>query len=109
MSFELHRGRTPLLVSFPHSGTEIPPDIRRRLTHMGRDVPDTDWHVPLLYDFVRAQGAGTIQARLSRYVVDLNRPRFCVHGWLSGSSARLAQSWSQLRTGSAPALRNSFM
>jgi N-formylglutamate deformylase len=74
MTFELHRGRSPLLVSFPHSGTEIPPDIRRRLTHMGRDVPDTDWHVPQLYDFVRALGAGTIKARVSRYVVDLNRP-----------------------------------
>jgi N-formylglutamate deformylase len=37
-------------------------------------LPDTDWHVPLLYDFHRDLSASVIIARNSRYVVDLNRP-----------------------------------
>ncbi len=35
--------------------------------------PDTDWHLPLLYDFLRESGAGMLIASHSRYVVDLNR------------------------------------
>lgn len=35
--------------------------------------PDTDWHLPLLYDFLRESGAGMLVASHSRYVVDLNR------------------------------------
>ncbi|MDH3230857.1 MAG: N-formylglutamate deformylase, partial [Alphaproteobacteria bacterium] len=36
-------------------------------------VPDTDWHVDLLYDFLGDLGASVIAATHSRYVVDLNR------------------------------------
>jgi N-formylglutamate deformylase len=36
--------------------------------------PDTDWHMPRLYDFLDAMGATTIVATYSRYVVDVNRP-----------------------------------
>lgn len=36
-------------------------------------LPDTDWHLPLLYDFLRGTGAGMLVASHSRYVVDLNR------------------------------------
>jgi N-formylglutamate deformylase len=39
-----------------------------------RTVPDTDWHVERLYDFLGELGASVIQATHSRYVVDLNRP-----------------------------------
>ena len=36
-------------------------------------MPDTDWHIPRLYDFVVDDGHSVIQANYSRYVVDLNR------------------------------------
>jgi len=72
--FEFIPGRAALLISFPHSGVGIPEDIRRRLTPAALALPDTDWHVPLLYDFYRELGASVIIARHSRYVVDLNRP-----------------------------------
>ena len=71
--YEFHRGSTPLLISIPHSGTELPEALAHRLTVVGRGVPDTDWHVHLLYDFARELGASIIKANYSRYVVDLNR------------------------------------
>ena len=73
MSFTLVRGRVPLLISFPHSGTHVPPDLLERFTPAARCVPDTDWHVPTLYAFARQIGAWTLEAHLSRYVIDLNR------------------------------------
>lgn len=72
--FHLARGNAPLIVSFPHSGTYLPPDIAERLTPAAQTVPDTDWHVPQLYKFLDALGATRLEATHSRYVVDLNRP-----------------------------------
>ena len=44
------------------------------MTPLARTVPDTDWHVEQLYAFARAAGAAWLEASLSRYVIDLNRP-----------------------------------
>jgi N-formylglutamate deformylase len=68
-----HRGAQPLLVSIPHAGTEVPAEIARRFTDVGRDLPDTDWYVDKLYEFAAALGASIVLATYSRYVVDLNR------------------------------------
>ena len=73
-TFELTRGNTPLLISMPHNGTVIPEDIARRMTEHARTIPDTDWHMDRLYDFAARLGAGVLNPRYSRYVVDLNRP-----------------------------------
>ena len=72
--FSLHVGDTPLLVSVPHDGWQIPTDIVQYMSGAGRGIPDTDWHVRELYDFVRERGASLLAANYSRYVVDLNRP-----------------------------------
>ncbi|HET6912614.1 MAG TPA: N-formylglutamate deformylase [Rhodanobacteraceae bacterium] len=72
--FTLHHGTAPLLVSLPHDGTAIPDEIAARMTPQALRMPDTDWHVGLLYDFAKALGASVIAPRWSRYVVDLNRP-----------------------------------
>lgn len=74
MSFELHRGSAPLLVSMPHIGTAIPADLQARYVPRALDVEDTDWHLAQLYGFVTALGASVLQPRVSRYVIDLNRP-----------------------------------
>src|SRR5262245_47292739 len=74
---ELYRftpGDTPLLVSMPHVGTPLPADRAGQLTEAARGVPDTDWHVDRLYDFLPALGASILQATHSRFVIDLNRP-----------------------------------
>lgn len=66
----------PLLVSIPHTGTEVPEEVARRFASGEiATLADTDWHLHELYDFVPELGAKTIYARFSRYVVDLNRPR----------------------------------
>jgi N-formylglutamate amidohydrolase len=72
--FTFHRGPGPLLVSVPHDGREVPAAIRERMTEAGRELPDTDWHVARLYDFVHELDASLLVANYSRYVIDLNRP-----------------------------------
>jgi N-formylglutamate deformylase len=66
-------GSTPLLINVPHAGTFIPPELRQDLTPVAQTVPDTDWHVHLLYQFATELGAGLMAATHSRYVADLNR------------------------------------
>lgn len=73
-AFTFRRGTAPLLVSMPHVGTYAPPAIAARWTDEARHVPDTDWHLERLYDFVAGMGASVLVATHSRYVVDLNRP-----------------------------------
>lgn len=72
--FDTFQGDSPLVISFPHSGTWLPSDIAARMTEQGRGVPDTDWDLPRLYDIHSIEGVTWIASRVSRYVVDLNRP-----------------------------------
>jgi N-formylglutamate deformylase len=72
--FEHLPGDGRLLISFPHSGTYLPPDLAARLRPEALDLSDTDWFVPQLYDFFRELDASILRATHSRYVVDLNRP-----------------------------------
>jgi N-formylglutamate deformylase len=71
--YDFHQGSTPLLISIPHAGTEVPEALAQRFTVVGRGLPDTDWYVHHLYEFARGLGASIIKANYSRYVVDLNR------------------------------------
>lgn len=72
--YTFHEGTLPLLVSIPHLGTQIPAEVRDQLTDVAAAVADTDWHLDRLYDFARAAGASVLGAKVSRYVIDLNRP-----------------------------------
>jgi N-formylglutamate deformylase len=72
--FRFRAGRTPLLVSMPHTGTHVPEPLLGRMTEEARRLPDTDWHLERLYDFLDELGASVLAATHSRYVVDLNRP-----------------------------------
>jgi len=40
------RGPLPLLVSMPHVGTQIPPELLRRMTPQAKTLADTDWRLP---------------------------------------------------------------
>ena len=73
MSFTLHRGRTPLLISMPHVGTHLPEDLKPRLVPRALQVEDTDWHLDRLYAFAEDLGVSLIVPVESRIVVDLNR------------------------------------
>lgn len=72
--FNFTPGRIPLLVSMPHVGTDLSDGLAQRLTDDARPLPDTDWHLPRLYDFLTEIGASILAARFSRFVIDLNRP-----------------------------------
>ncbi len=72
--FHFRPGQSPLLVSMPHCGTALLPGMDAQLTDAAKALPDTDWHLPALYDFLAEMDVSVIQAHYSRYVVDLNRP-----------------------------------
>jgi N-formylglutamate deformylase len=74
MTFRLHYGSVPLLVSIPHMGTEIPQELRGAYVARAHAVEDADWHLDRLYAFARELGASVLQPVVSRYVIDLNRP-----------------------------------
>ncbi len=69
-----HQGRLPLLISIPHAGLKLTPAVEKGLVEQARGLPDTDWHIPRLYDFARELGASVLAAEYSRFVIDLNRP-----------------------------------
>lgn len=73
--YRLQQGRVPLLISLPHVGTEIPPELRQRLVPRALASEDSDWHLERLYGpLAAALGASLIVPSYSRYVIDLNRP-----------------------------------
>ncbi len=71
--YTLHPGRTPLLISMPHVGTQLPADQRARYTPRALQVEDTDWFLDRLYSFASDLGATLLVPKYSRYLVDLNR------------------------------------
>lgn len=71
--FDFYEGTLPLLVSVPHDGRLVPPEVMDTMTPAGKAIEDTDWHVAELYEFAKSFGASLLVARISRYVVDLNR------------------------------------
>jgi N-formylglutamate deformylase len=74
MSFTLHQGTTPLVISMPHVGTQIPDDQRERYQPRALQVEDTDWFLDRLYAFAADLGASLLVPHESRYLIDLNRP-----------------------------------
>ena len=70
---EVHRGEAPLIISFPHTGTEIPPDIEAQLVSPWLARKDADWWIHRLYGFARDLCATTVRTAISRSVIDVNR------------------------------------
>jgi formiminoglutamase len=70
---ELTQGNSPLLVSIPHTGTDIPPEIEAALVSPWLARKDGDWHIERLYDFAAELGATVIRTTVSRTVIDVNR------------------------------------
>lgn len=68
------QGTVPLLISMPHGGLKLTPAVEAGLVPAAQSLPDTDWHIPRLYQFAEAMGASVLSAEYSRFVIDLNRP-----------------------------------
>ena len=73
MQVEVRPGSAPLIVSLPHTGVDIPPDIEARLVSPWLARKDADWWVHRLYDFAAELGATLVRTPMSRTVIDVNR------------------------------------
>lgn len=70
--FEIHRGTSPVILGFPHTGTDVPADVWEMLNPEGRKLRDTDWHIHRLYAGL-LPNVTSVRATFHRYVVDANR------------------------------------
>ena len=70
---KLTRGDAPLLISMPHTGTDIPPEVDAELVSPWLARKDTDWWIDRLYDFAAELGATVLRTTVSRTVIDVNR------------------------------------
>lgn len=66
------QGRSPIILSQPHSGQYVPSAIWTNLNALGRQLVDTDWHIPQLYEGL-LNNVTIVKANFSRYVIDANR------------------------------------
>ena len=69
---EVVRGSSPVILGFPHTGTDVPPAVWQTLNENGRLLADTDWHLHTLYAGL-LPAATTVRATFHRYVIDANR------------------------------------
>ncbi len=66
-------GAEPLIISAPHAGVEIPPDIEARLVSPWLARKDADWWIDRLYAFAGDLGGTIVSTSISRTVIDVNR------------------------------------
>jgi formiminoglutamase len=67
------RGEAPLIVSMPHTGEQLIPEMERQLVSSWLARKDTDWHIEKLYNFAPEIGATIVRTPVSRSVIDVNR------------------------------------
>jgi N-formylglutamate deformylase len=70
---EITRADAPLIVCFPHTGTELPTSLAQRFVSPWLARKDADHHVHRLYDFARQLRATTLRTTISRSIIDVNR------------------------------------
>lgn len=68
----VRRGDAPLVVAFPHTGTDLPEGVAG-LVSPWLARKDADWWLDRLYDFAHDLGATTIRTSISRTAIDVNR------------------------------------
>ena len=66
------RGDAPLLVSVPHTGTDLA-GLEDRLVSPWLGRRDADWHIEKLYGFAAGLGATVVHTAISRTMIDVNR------------------------------------
>lgn len=66
------RREAPLLVSVPHTGTDLA-GLEPRLVSPWLARRDADWHIDRLYDFAAGLGATVVHTAVSRTAIDVNR------------------------------------
>lgn len=69
----VQEGSAPLIISLPHTGTDIPGAIEETLVSPWLSRKDADWHIDKLYAFAGELGATLVHTAISRTVIDVNR------------------------------------
>lgn len=67
------RGDAPLIISMPHTGTDLDGVDAASLVSEWLARGDADWWVDRLYDFAHGIGATVVRTSMSRTVIDCNR------------------------------------
>jgi N-formylglutamate deformylase len=67
------RGTAPLVISLPHTGTDIPEEIAGDLVSPWLARRDCDWWIETLYDFAAGLGPSVVRTAISRTAIDVNR------------------------------------
>lgn len=68
----IKRGDAPLIISLPHTGTELA-GLEDRVVSPWLARRDCDWWIDKLYDFAAELGATVIHTAISRTMIDVNR------------------------------------
>ncbi|MEP3047072.1 MAG: N-formylglutamate amidohydrolase [Roseibium sp.] len=69
----VEEGQSPIILCLPHSGTEIPPAIAKRLNATGRLQTDLSWRLEDVFNMREDLGLTVIRSTISRYVIDLDK------------------------------------
>ncbi len=69
----VRRGNAPLVVSLPHTGRDLPPELEARVVSPWLARKDCDWWIDDLYAFAADLDATIIHTSLSRTLIDVNR------------------------------------
>ena len=69
---EIKQGDSPIVLGFPHTGTQVPDIVKATLNETGRALTDTDWNIHNLYDGL-LDGVTSVRTQIHRYVIDCNR------------------------------------
>lgn len=69
----IRRGQAPLILSFPHTGTDIPASCEAGFVSLWRARRDADWWIDKLYDFATDFDATIVHTAISRSIIDVNR------------------------------------
>jgi N-formylglutamate deformylase len=69
----IRRGTAPLIVSLPHTGTDIPAGYLDAFVSPWLARRDADWWIDKLYDFATYLDATIVHTAISRSIIDVNR------------------------------------
>ena len=69
----VRQGRAPLIVSLPHTGTDLPDWLLPHIVSPWLARKDADWWIDTLYDFAADLDATIVHTAISRTVIDVNR------------------------------------